>query len=265
MNGLEHIAAVFSQKKTQGRAALMPYFTLGFPTSEESLAVVQAISAAGADLIELGVPFSDPLADGPTIQHSAQVALDNGITVKVCLEMVRRLRERGVHQPLMLMGYYNPILSYGPERFAADACQAGADGLIVPDLPLEEAHALEAACHAAGLALVYLVAPTTPDDRLEKIARRSSGFVYVVSLVGVTGARSQVNSSLPEFLARIRQKTDRAIAVGFGISTPEQAARVGKLADGVIVGSALIDTVGKANYPARAAGAFIQAISQALA
>jgi tryptophan synthase alpha chain len=265
MNGLEHIAEVFSQKKAQGCPALMPYFTLGFPQRDASLQVIEAIATAGADLIELGIPFSDPLADGPSIQHSAQAALENGITVRGCLEMVQILRRRGISQPLLLMGYYNPVLNYGPEKFIVDASRAGADGLIIPDLPLEEAGVIEAACREAGLALAYLVAPTTPDDRLAQITGRSSGFVYAVSLVGVTGARSQVSKSLPDFLQRIRQKTDQPIAVGFGISTPEQAAQIGKMAEGVIVGSALIDTAGKAANPAQAAGEFISAISKALA
>jgi tryptophan synthase alpha chain len=264
MNGLEHIAAVFSRQRDLGRAALMPYFTLGFPDRKTSLQVVEAIAASGADLVELGLPFSDPLADGPTIQHSAQVALQNGATVMDCLEMVRILRRRRLSQPLLLMGYYNPLLAYGPERFVADAGLAGADGLIVPDLPLEEAAGLAAACQKAGLALVYLVAPTTPDDRLVHIAARSTGFVYIVSLVGVTGARDQINTTLPEFLGRVRRLTDKPLAVGFGISTPEQAARVGKMADGVIVGSALIDVVGQADDPAAAAGAFIASLSAAL-
>jgi len=226
--------------------------------------VIEAIASAGSDLIELGVPFSDPLADGPTIQHSTQVALENGITVKECLEMVRILRGQGVSQPLLLMGYYNPILAFGPERFVAQACQAGADGLIVPDLPLEEAAALEAACQQNGLALVYLVAPTTTDERLTLVTAHSSGFVYIVSLTGVTGARASLSASLEEFLRRVRRVTDKPLAVGFGISTPEQAARVGKLAEGVIIGSAVIDMAGKASDPALSVGQFVKDLSKAI-
>jgi tryptophan synthase alpha chain len=265
MNGIEYIAAAFSRQKELGRAALMPYFTLGFPDKETSLRVVEAIAAAGADLLELGLPFSDPLADGPTIQHSAQVALENGLTIHDCLEMVRELRQRRITQPLLLMGYYNPILAYGVEKFAADASSSGASGLIVPDLPLEEATALESACRDNGMALVYLAAPTTPADRLAQLASRSTGFVYIVSLVGVTGARRQINTALPEFLGRVRQVTDKPVAVGFGISTPEQAARVGMLTDGVIVGSALIDVAAKADDPVKAAGSFIASLSAAIA
>ena len=264
MNGLQHIADAFLQAKAHRRTALMPYFTLGFPTCAASLEVVEAIAASGADLIELGVPFSDPLADGPTIQRSTQIALENGVTVKDCLEMVQTLRGRGVSQPLMLMGYYNPILAYGLDRFAVEACQVGVDGLIIPDLPLEEAAALEAACHQNELALVYLVAPTTTDERLAQVAAHSTGFVYIVSLTGVTGARASLSVGLGEFLRRVRGVTDKPLAVGFGISTPEQAAEVGRLAEGVIVGSALIDVAGKASHPAASVGRFVTELSMAI-
>ena len=264
MNGLQHISAAFARAKAQRRPALMPYFTLGFPSANASLEVVEAIAAAGADLIELGVPFSDPLADGPTIQHSTQKALENGASVKKCLEAVRVLRGRGVSQPLLLMGYYNPVLAYGPERFVAQAGQSGADGLIVPDLPLEEAAALEAACAQNGLALVYLVAPTTTDKRLALVTAHSTGFVYIVSLTGVTGARTRLSAGLPGFLQRVRSVTDKPLAVGFGISTPAQAARVGKLAEGVIVGSAVIDAADNSPDPAASVGKFVAELSKAI-
>jgi tryptophan synthase alpha chain len=264
MNGLQHIADAFSLAIGYQRGALMPYFTLGFPTGPASLEVVEAIAAAGADLIELGLPFSDPLADGPTIQRSTQIALENGMTINECLKMVRTLRERGVSIPLLLMGYYNPILAYGPEGFVADACLAGADGLIVPDLPLEEAAVLEGACRQNGLALVYLVAPTTPEARLAQVTAHSTGFVYIVSLTGVTGARASLAEGLPEFLQRVRRVTDKPLAVGFGISTPEQAAQVGALAEGVIVGSAVIDIAGKSAHPAALVGSFVTDLSKAI-
>ncbi|HTX92903.1 MAG TPA: tryptophan synthase subunit alpha [Anaerolineales bacterium] len=257
MNGLDRIAAVFSKTKNEGRAALMPYFTLGFPNKQASLEVVESLAAAGADLIELGVPFSDPLADGPTIQHSTQVALENGANLSDCLKMVKDLRGRGIKQPLLLMGYYNPILAFGPEYFVSEACTAGADGLIVPDLPLEEAAIIETACRKHRLALVYLVAPTTPDERLALVASHSTGFVYIVSLTGVTGARQTVAAGLDDFIRRVRAATDKPVAVGFGISTPEQASRIGKLSDGVIVGSALVDAAEKAEDPSSAAGDFL--------
>ncbi len=260
MNGIEHIASAFDQARSQKRAALMPYMTLGFPDPGTSLDVIASLAAAGADLIELGVPFSDPLADGPTIQHSTQVALSHGVTSARCLEMVRDLRRRGITQPLLLMGYINPILAFGPERYVAAAQAAGAAGLIIPDLPPEEAGQIETSCRQLGLALVYLIPPTASQERIRQVAERSSGFVYLVSVTGVTGARRELSSDLEEFIHRVRQATALPLAVGFGISTPQQAKAVGALADGVIVGSALIDRVGHAENAASAAGAFIHAL-----
>jgi tryptophan synthase alpha chain len=264
MNGLEHITNTFAVLKTQGRAALMPYFTLGFPTPEGSLAIIETLAGCGADLIELGVPFSDPLADGPTIQHSTQVALEQGMTVTRCLEAVAQLRQRGVVQPLLLMGYINPILAYGIERYAAAVAGAGADGLIVPDLPLEEADALDAACRANGLALIYLVSPASTAERIAALARRTTGFLYLVSLTGVTGARSQLTDGLADFVARVRSVARTPLAVGFGISTPQQAGAVADLADGVIIGSALVSAAEKSAQPVQAAADFLNGIHQAL-
>jgi tryptophan synthase alpha chain len=257
MNGLEHIAAAFASANKEGRAALMPYFTLGYPDPATSLDVVEAIAQAGADLIELGVPFSDPLADGPTIQHSTQVALEQGVNTAQCIEMVASLRARGVTQPFMLMGYINPILAFGVERFVAEATVAGADGFIVPDLPPEEAVEIEAACRSHERALVYLLAPTSPPERVELLASHTTGFLYLVSLVGVTGARNALPPHLADFVQRVRAVARTPLAVGFGISTPEQARAVGQLADGVIVGSALIRAAGQSADPALAAADFV--------
>ena len=262
--GLARIASAFASARAEGRAALMPYFTLGYPDIPTSEAVVAAIAAAGADLIELGVPFSDPLADGPTIQHSTQVALEQGMTLARGLALTRRLRAAGVAQPLLLMGYANPILAYGVPRCVADAAAAGADGFIVPDLPPEEAADLEAACRAHGLALVFLLAPTSTPERIAAVAGRGTGFVYLVSLAGVTGARDRLPPDLAAFVGRVRGATDMPLAVGFGIATPEHAAAVGALADGVIVGSALINAAGRAADPAAAAGAFVRSLRTAL-
>lgn len=264
MNGLEHITQTFAALRQQGRAALMPYFTLGYPTPQDALEVVEAIARSGADLIELGVPFSDPLADGPTIQHSTQVALEQGMSVARCLEAVTQVRARGVSQPLLLMGYINPILAYGIERYCTGTAAAGADGLIVPDLPLEESAALEAACRSSGLALVYLVSPASPPERIAALAVRATGFLYLVSLTGVTGARSQLTAGLAEFVARVREAAHTPLAVGFGISTPEQAHAVARLADGVIIGSALINAVANSDEPARAAAEFVAQIRAGL-
>ncbi len=265
MTGLEHIAAAFTAARAGGRAALMPYFTLGFPDPVTSLDVVEAIARAGADLIELGIPFSDPLADGPTIQHSTQVALECGMTVGRALETVGQLRARGVTQPLLLMGYVNPILAYGVERYVTEAAMAGADGFIVPDLPPEEAGAIESACRARRLALVYLAAPTSTPERLALVAARTTGFLYLVSLTGVTGARAALPPDLAGFIQRARAVARTPVAVGFGISTPEQARVVGRLADGVIVGSALINAVERASDPVQAAAEFVRGLKEGLA
>ena len=243
MDGISHIASAFSTARAAGRAALIPYLTLGYPEPMLSLSLVEAAANAGADLIELGVPFSDPLADGPTIQHSTQVALAQGMDVARCLDFTGKLRCRGVTQPLLLMGYCNPLLSYGLERFVVDAVQAGADGLIIPDLPPEEAQVLEAACRQQHCALVYLASPNTRPDRLALLAEHTAGFLYLVSVMGVTGARHTLPVDLQSFVARARSAAHTPVAVGFGIATPEQAARVGRLADGVIVGSALINAI----------------------
>ena len=270
MNGLERIAMAFAAAKDENRGALMPYFTLGYPDPATSLDVVEAIAHAGADLIELGFPFSDPLADGPTIQHSTQVALEQGVNAAQCIEMVAELRSRGVTQPFMLMGYINPILAFGVERFVTEVAKVGADGFIVPDLPPEEGAEVEAACRAHGRALVYLLAPTSPPERIELLASRTTGFLYLVSLAGVTGARDALPPHLADFIQRVRAAAysgavaHTPLAVGFGISTPEQARAVGQLADGVIVGSALIKAVGEAAGrdadPAKAAADFVHSL-----
>jgi tryptophan synthase alpha chain len=241
MTGIERIANSFQAPGT----AFMPYAVLGYPTPELSLQVVQALVAAGADLLELGVPFSDPLADGPTIQAATQRALEQGVTVADCIAMVAELRTRGMETPALLMGYVNPILAYGIQRFVADSAAAGVDGFIVPDLPPEEAGDLEAACRRHGLALVYLLAPTSPSARIELVAEKSQGFIYLVSLTGVTGARNALPPGLADFVARVRSVTHKPLAVGFGIGSGEQAQAVAQLADGVIVGSALVQRAGQ--------------------
>lgn len=241
----------------------MPYLTLGYPDPDESLACVEAAAEAGADLIELGVPFSDPLADGPVIQHSTQVALDNGMTTRRCLGMVAELRRRGLSIPLVLMGYYNPIHSYGVAAYARDAAGSGADGFIVPDLPLEEAAELEAACRANGLSLIPMLAPTSTADRVATAAAHAEGFIYLVSLTGVTGQRTGLAGDLREFVGRVRKVARVPLAVGFGIGTPEQAAAVGSFADGVIIGSAVINAA-TGERPAEGVRQFLESIRAAL-
>jgi tryptophan synthase alpha chain len=262
-NGQAQIAAAFARAAAGGSATFMPYFTLGYPDRETSLAVIEAI-APHSDLLELGVPFSDPLADGPTIQHSTQVALENGTTVAGCLDMLRELRSRGVTTPACLMGSYNPILAYGLERFVQDAREAGAQGFIVPDLPPEEAGDLAQAAAAAGLAYIYFLAPTSNAARITHVTEQAQSFIYLVSVTGVTGARRSLSANLAAFVDRVRAATDIPLAIGFGISTPEQAATVGRLADGVIVGSALISAVDNAEAKPAAAAEFARAMHDAL-
>ena len=251
---LTRIAELFGR----GHAALMPYFPPGFPDAETSLDVIVAMSEAGADAFEIGLSFSDPLADGPVIQHATQVALEQGITVKRSLEMLAELRARGVTQPFLVMGYYNPMLAYGLEHFVDEAATAGADGFIVPDLPPEEADELDRLCRARGLGLIYFLAPTSTDERVKLVAEKAQGFIYLVSIAGVTGARSQIASGLGEFVGRIRQATSTPIAIGFGVSTPEQAGEVSQIADGVIVGSALVQIVDRAVDKPQAAAQFVR-------
>jgi tryptophan synthase alpha chain len=246
------------------QSALMPYFTIGYPDYETSLNVIEACVEAGADLMELGVPFSDPLADGPTIQHSTQVALENGITVKQCLEAVAELRSRGVKIPLILMGYINPILAYGMEKFVTDAAESGTSGFIVPDLPPDEGGELRSLCQKHRLDLVFLLSPNSSEERIRFVTGQSSGFVYLVSVLGITGERKALPVELAQFVERVRAHTDKPLAVGFGISTPEQAAAVGETADGVIVGSALVKAAGQADDPAGAARDFVSGLKGAL-
>lgn len=240
MNGLQRIQAVFREAKAEGRAVFMPYHAMGYPDRARTLEVIRALSATGAGLFEIGIPHSDPLADGPTIQTATYTALTQGTTVKDCLAMCRELRAAGVEQPFCAMTYYNPLFAYGIQRFVADAVAAGIDGLIVPDLPPEEAEELETACREAGLATIYLLAPTSTDERIQAVARHSSGFIYLVSVTGITGARSELPPDLAAFVGRVRRYTDLPLAVGFGIATRSQAAAVAAIADGVIVGSALV-------------------------
>lgn len=257
---LARLASLFSS----GHAALMPYFPLGFPDAETSLQVIEAMSAAGADAFEIGLSFSDPLADGPVIQHATQIALEQGITVAKALAMIAELRARGVKQPFLLMGYFNPMLAYGLECFVNDAAAAGVDGFIVPDLPPEEADELDRLCADRGLGLIYFLAPTSTNERLKLVAAKARGFIYLVSLTGVTGARSKLADNLGAFVARVRHATSTPIAIGFGVSTPEQAAEISRLADGVIVGSRLVQIVDRAEDKAQAAAQFVRELKSAM-
>jgi tryptophan synthase alpha chain len=241
----DRIAAAF--RGHGRRAALMPYLMGGFPSVDESLEIGLACADAGADLLELGVPFSDPLADGPVIHAAATTALSSGADVHQVLEVCERL---GRELPVVLMVYANAVLAAGAERFAARAAAAGADGLIVPDLPHDEAGAVRAACDRAGVALVPLVAPTSSPDRIAAIAADARGFVYTVAVAGTTGERSGVATELGPTIERVRSATDLPVAAGFGIASPDDARAVAELADGVIVGSRLVRAAGDGGAPA---------------
>ena len=235
------VVDAFARARGEGRTTIIPYVTAGYPTPERSEEWLLGMVRGGADLIEIGVPFSDPLADGPTVQRTSQVALQHGVTLADAVAMVKRLREQhSVSVPILLMGYFNPMLQYGLEALARNSAAAGVDGYIVPDLPAEESDELLAACRRHGLDLVFLLAPTSTDERIAAVAERASGFVYCVSLTGVTGQRAAL-PDLRNYLARVRARTDLPLAVGFGVSTPEHVRNVGEVADGAVVASALIN------------------------
>ena len=239
---MSRIAQTFARIRKRGERALIPYFTAGDPSLQLTGQLLREAARQGADLIELGVPFSDPLADGPVIQRASQRALAAGVTLARVLELVREVRTE-VSAPLVFLTYYNPVLAFGLKAFAKTAVEAGVDGVIVADLPPEEAGPLAAEARVTGLDLIHLVAPTSPPERMRMIARRSRGFVYAVSLTGVTGARAELPPDLARYLGELRAATTKPVCVGFGISTPEQAAAVARYADGVIVGSAIVRLV----------------------
>jgi len=233
----------FAQLKAEGRAALVTFLTAGDPDPATSLALLRAIPAAGADVVELGMPFTDPMADGPAIQMSSQRALKAGQTLKTTLDMVREFRKADSATPIVLMGYYNPIYIYGVERFLADAKSAGVDGLIVVDLPPEEDEELCLPALAAGLNFIRLATPTTDDKRLPAVLANTSGFVYYVSITGITGAATPDPGKVSGAVTRIKRHTKLPVAVGFGVRTAEQAASIASGADGVVVGSALVSAL----------------------
>jgi tryptophan synthase alpha chain len=235
---VNRIAEIFKK----GRKALIGYIMAGYPDIKATPDIVQALAESGADIIELGIPFSDPLADGVTIQKAGHEALQRGTTVKACLEAAAGIRKR-IATPLAFMTYYNPVLNYGTEAFCWSCQEAGINGLIVPDLPPEEGHELEEITREHDLDMIYLLAPTSTEARIDAVAARSRGFIYLVSLTGVTGARDKLPPELESFVRGVREKTDKPLCVGFGISSEEQAKRVAAIADGVIVGSRIIQLI----------------------
>ena len=233
---MSRIDSVFSRP---GRTSLIPYVTVGYPSIEATLKVVPLLASSGCDILELGIPFSDPLADGVTIQKASFCALENGVTPHICLEVAKEL-SRKVSLPLVFMTYFNPVFNYGLEQFCGNCADSGVSGLIIPDLPPDEGSELEAVSQRRDIDLVYLLSPTSTEERIRLVADRSRGFIYLVSVTGVTGARNSLPADLQAFVARVKQVAKQPLCVGFGISTPEQARQVADVADGVIVGSRII-------------------------
>ncbi|MBV9993636.1 MAG: tryptophan synthase subunit alpha [Caulobacteraceae bacterium] len=240
---VERLNARFGRLAGEGRAGFVAYVMAGDPDAETTLRLLQGLAGQGVDVIELGFPFSDPMADGPPIQRAALRALKAGMTLPGTLDLVRRFRQGDAETPIVLMGYLNPILSYATDRFAEDAAKAGVDGVIVVDCPPEEAGPLADALDRAGVALIRLATPTTDAERLPAVVSRTSGFVYYVSVAGVTGARAADADAVAPAVAKVRAASGLPVAVGFGIRTPEQAAAVARVADAAVVGSALVDAL----------------------
>ena len=240
---MSRLAKTFAALKKEGRAAFIPFVSAGDPDMEISLAILEALPGCGADIIELGMPFSDPMADGPAVQASSTRALKDGATLPKVIELVRKFRRKDNKTPIVLMGYFNPIHAYGTAKFARDVAAAGVDGLIAVDLPIEEDDVLRLPAAAQGVDLVRFVTPTTGEARLKRIVEAASGYLYYVSVAGVTGTKSFTEADVAAALEKIRAATTLPVAVGFGIKTPEQAATIAALADGVVVGSAIVNKV----------------------
>ncbi|NGM23831.1 tryptophan synthase subunit alpha [Roseomonas stagni] len=240
---MSRIAAKFAALRQEGRGALVTYLQAFDPDRETYRAILHGLPAAGADIIEVGVPFTDPMADGPSIQKAGQRALKAGATAAGVLDLVRSLRTLDDTTPVVLMGYYNPILTYGVEAFCKDAASAGADGLIIVDVPPEEADEVEPHATANGLDLIRLIAPTTDEARLPRVLAATTGFIYYVAITGITGTRSADYASMAPTIAKLKRHTDLPVAIGFGIRSPAQAAEAAKAADGAVVGTALVDTL----------------------
>ncbi len=261
---MNRIDAVFKQLRRKKEKALIAYLTVGFPSVGMLPGLVDACADAGVDLLELGVPFSDPLADGPTIQAASERALKQGVSPALVLQQVKQLRRRKITMPIVLMTYYNPVLHYGLQRFCRDCEASGVDGLIVPDLPPEEAGELIKAARATGLEVIFLAAPTSPRERLTRLVKASTGFIYYVSLTGVTGARKSLPAQIASHVRAIKGMTHLPVCVGFGISKPAQVQEIVRVADGAIVGSALVDLIGRSGRRApQAAYRFLHGLKEA--
>lgn len=236
------IAQTFKRLRWEKEAALIPYLTVGYPSLEVTRQLVPVMARQGADLIELGVPLSDPVSNGPTIQRASHAALESGVTLRDCLSVAAEAR-RANEVPLVLMSYYDPIYKYGIEKFAADCQTSGVDGVIVPDLPPEEAGELKEVCGEKGVDLIFLIAPTSTDERLKKVAEMASGFIYCASVAQVTGARPQISEEVGDLIARVREHTTLPLVVESGVSTPEHVAQASQVAEGAVVAGALINLI----------------------
>lgn len=260
------ISQTWERLKGQDKKALIPYITAGDPSLEITCQLILALEEAGADMIELGMPFSDPMADGPTIQRASERALAGNVSLRSILKLVSKIRER-TEIPIILFGYYNPFFIYGTEKLAFDARKAGVDGILAVDLPPEEADELKTFTDQAGLDLIFLLAPTSTEERMKLIASKASGFIYYVSVTGVTGARSTLDKDIERYVKQIRGFSSLPVGVGFGISTPNQVKKVIRFADAVIVGSALIKVIEenlKSPYLVQKAKSFIHKLKQGM-
>jgi len=240
---MNRVKNLFKSTTENDRAALSMYLTAGYPNLDASYSIIKSAIDAGVDIVELGIPYSDPLADGTTIQNASTAALSNGVTLQDCIDLAVLLREASPNTPIVLMGYYNPFLQYGIDNLSKECGLAGVDGLIVPDLPPEESDILQDALNLHGLDLIYLLAPTSEPDRVEQVIRRTTSFIYCVSLSGVTGARSTIEEDGLELVRKVKQSTEFPVALGFGISTPSHVREAASVADAVIIGSAFVDKI----------------------
>jgi tryptophan synthase alpha chain len=257
---MSRLESVFKQKNHK---ALIAYVTVGYPSIEATLKVVPLLAESGCDIVELGIPFSDPMADGATIQRASFKALENGVTTSLCLDIAKKLSKK-TPIPLVFMTYFNPIYQYGLEKFCHDCVASGIDGLIVPELPPEEGDELGNLAGKSGVDLIYFLAPTSVEERIKLVANKARGFIYLVSIAGVTGARNELPPDLGKFISRVKQLAKQPVCVGFGISTPEQAARIAQTADGVIIGSKLIQLMETDDAAMTATQSFIKDIRKAL-
>lgn len=248
----KRLKELFERSRAEGRTLFIPYVMGGYPRREDTVPILLAMEAGGADVIEIGMPFTDPLADGATIQHANQVALEHGITLDDCFGFVAEARRQGLKAPVLFMGYYNPVLARGEAKMAADGAAVGLDGFIIVDLPPEEAGTFLAACRANDMSFVPLVAPTTTEERIERLAAVADAFLYCASVMGTTGGKQVTTDSLAEFLGRIRRRTSLPLAVGFGVTSREHVEAIGKVADAAVIGSAIIATIDAAEEDRRA-------------